>query len=40
MGVTTEEVEEPPPQPTKKAIGSTNAAKSFDIFMMAACRTI
>jgi hypothetical protein len=33
-GVTTAVVEEPPPHPTKKAMGSTSAAKSLDIFMM------
>jgi hypothetical protein len=35
-GVTgaTTAVEDPPPQPTKKAMGNTSAAKSFEIFMM------
>ena len=32
-GVTTA-VEDPPPHPTKKAMGNTSAAKSLDIFMM------
>ena len=27
-------VDEPPPQPTKKAMGSTSAARSFEIFMV------